>query len=380
MKIRYLRTAIVIVVLAYSASGVRAQKPSKEQKEQAKALASQPIIPLTRGGSLGLPGSTGELSFGAEVGLGAPDLGLALKAFGTAGRLAVAPLLAFEVGVENVQIEVPIAAFAPESVTVRPLPRLQLRNLQSLGLRALVGEGVGTRSSLILQAKVLKCVGARTAGWPAGSATKAECAKIGIRSDGSNQTNLEAWKAALSSEMNGWSAMIGLRFLYDTGAPFAEQPQSVGPAAELAIRYSQAEWAVFLSGSYVWRPEISSTSEEGLRTEGMELHRVSGTLGGYYQWLDAADSAVGQLLPRIGVNVTASRNFWHNRFADETQAQADISGWQLEGTLYVSGHFTNGFGGYLALSMVRPFGHSPEPQFLIRIAPVFGASTAGEGE
>lgn len=88
---------------------------------------------------------------------------------------------------------------------------------------------------------------------------------------------------------------------------------------------------------------------------------------------------LGLLLPRVGAYATLAHANWHNTQATtpEQMALDDVSDWQAEFAIYASGHFSGGFSGLISIGVLAPYGNGREMQAFINVAPSIGAAIGG---
>lgn len=98
------------------------------------------------------------------------------------------------------------------------------------------------------------------------------------------------------------------------------------------------------------------------------------TFGGYYRFNAPLGNV--QTAPRLGGYITYSRNFWTNRFA-VAGADGNITGYSVEGGVFVSGHFSGGFNGLFQMALQRAYGSDSRPQFTFSVVPSLGTAAGG---
>jgi hypothetical protein len=405
------RTTLFLLLCCRAAT---AQESSAAEKAAASAIASQPAITATRGGSLGLPGGAGNsvsALLNNRIATTGADKKYSADFFARIGQLSFS-WFNVEVLGESSSLDIPVVTSSPSSLAMgaRPLPLLQSQTFAQIGarvtirrpfdegryLRWLPGATVDTPHKF--EKFVSKCITARNVMMP--QANEASCGndrvcvaamrvaavfsydqdtakefvgacetlRVSMLTKG-NESDISARTLSAEYKLSGWSGTAGIRALYSATGDVGQT--SGGVAGEAGAQYlsSNFGWFASLSSLYV-TGDKTTTGDTIIQRQGITEARVA--LGFHYQrsWTPFNT----EFLPRVGLFVAYTRNFWNNMFAAQG-TEAKISGNQVEFALYVSGHFSSGFSGLIALSMLKPYGAESDIKWFISLAPVFGAST-----
>jgi hypothetical protein len=337
-----------------------------------KALVSQPMLPALRDGTLGIPSNgAGGVSALINNRIVANTGTYQADFFAQVGRLNLSDRWDFDILGETFSASVPTVGITPPS-SVRPLATLKQMVFESIGFRLNgrpIAKTADTRATRLCL-NYLRAVGAKALT----PAQKAQCvaAKIatdpelypsGITDDKMRDLVTQAQERA----MEGESGMLGGRFLYSGSGS-----NPIGLAGEAAYQYVTKKWSVFASGAWLYLMKTDdSTGATILESEKVNEAKLG--LGGSWTFSGAPGGTSDDVRPRLGIYFSGSRNWWTNPYA-APGTEADIRGYQIEGSLYASGHFTGGFSGLFAFSVIRPYGHESDLQYVISVAPSLGTA------
>jgi hypothetical protein len=326
-----------------------------------KALATATPLSGASAGTLGFP-AMGASGVVAAIKLqGGTDQTTSFDVLAQIGQLRLTSWLALDILGERVTTAVPTATFKPG--TGVPLPRLSPTNLTSVGFRL----HLGVQPAVTEYQKISKCSTYAQAGATVSKAEAEECKAAGV--DLNNA--VEAATALEEAKLKGFYVDVGGRFLYRS-----EQLKgnAAGVAAELTPQFAWRGGAVFLSGAALWLGD-SQGETDGIVSETAKVVELRSTLGVYFRFNKAV--ATTQVAPRVGLYGTYGRNFWVNRFAEAAGTASKVRGYQVEGGVFASGHFSGGFNGLVQFGVRRDFGPDARPAFLFSIIPSIGSDIAG---
>jgi hypothetical protein len=346
-----------------------------------KAEATATPLSAVRGGTLGFPA------------LGAAGIVAALKLQGGSGQttkfdvlaqigqLELSPNFLLDVVAERVTTDVPGATFAAGNG--RPLPKLRETTLTSAGFRLTIAPSRSRDKRQLLSSCLSKVKLGRLAqakvttekDAPARAslqAQRAECTDLGVDVEHpwSDAIAVAAYTELEEREAPPVSFTIGGRFLYRSEDITGNAP---GAAGETTLQFKLGKASMFLSESVLWL-RGSENDVDDLHTTITKVVEARSTIGAYYKF----NAPVGkvQTAPRVGGYAAYARNFWKNPYAEDG-TDARIRGYQLEGGLFVSGHFSGGFNGLIQLGMRRGYGVDSEPQFIFTVVPSLGSDIGG---
>ncbi len=336
----------------------------------AAALASQMPVPALRNGTLGIPSVGGagvsalvNNQIAANTGVYRPDF------FAQIGRLQLSDSWSIDILGETFSAPVPTVALTPPTDTT-PLPTLKLTSFQSIGFRL----GVVIGGKPLNRRDASTCVRLRHMPPPLESPDREMCKKVGIDIPPPDQPvpkDADADKddrflqaAAEERASRGVTLMFGGRFLYGGNST---NPSGLAP--ELALQYLRPKGGFFVSASGLILSQNKDVTGPTI-VQAEKVQELKLGLGGHLQFSKNVLSS--EVLPRVGFYAALSRNRWTNEFAQPAGTQPDIRGAQLEASIYASGHFSGGFSGLIAFSVLRPYGHDPDLQYVLSIAPSLG--------
>jgi hypothetical protein len=328
------------------------------------------MLPALRDGTLGIPSNgAGGVSALINNRIVANTGTYQADFFAQVGRLELSPSWDFDILGETFSASVPTVGITPPS-SVRPLATLKQVVFESIGFRlngshrAKTADTRATRLCL----NYLRAVGAKALT----PAQKDQCVAAsvnpndysgGITDDKMRSSVTQAQEKA----MWGNSGMVGGRFLY---AGSGSNP--VGLAAEGAYQYVGKNWSFFASAAWLYLMKTDDTTGATI-LESEKVNEAKLGLGGSYTFSGATGGTSDDVRPRLGLYASGSRNWWTNPYA-ASGTEADIRGYQLELSAYASGHFTGGFSGLFAFSVIRPYGHESDLQYVISVAPSLGTT------
>ena len=386
-------------------------------KTSQTAAATATPLSGARGGTLGFPA------------MGAPGIVAALSLQGSSGQttkldviaqigqIELLPWLTLDVVVEKVSTDIPTATFTPN--TGRPLAKLIQTDLTSAGFRLRFGRKGANNQQL---RRLSECLTAKRLTFPeakkilnrekakaekkvqdaqavkdakdaditaakqaeaeivqkytakvAEAKAAATCPQV-VPDDAkvpSDADTFEYYQQAAESSNAGWSLSLGTRLLYRTQDIAGSAP---GAAAEFTPQYGfKGGSAIFASGTYLWL-RGNETETDGIHATTSELHEIKTTVGAYYKFNAPLRNV--QTAPRLGGYASFARNFWTNPYPSPG-TDPKIRGYQLEGGVFVSGHFSGGFNGLLQMGLRRSYGVDSKPEFFFAIVPSLGTETGG---
>ncbi len=173
----------------------------------------------------------------------------------------------------------------------------------------------------------------------------------------------------LDRESRGARFTVGVRYLFAPGSQNRESAS--GAAGEFGFQLLTDSASFFVSMAGL---ALSGSREEGPTATLLRLpileYRAS--IGFDFHWATAVALRTN-LRPRVGLYLVAARNHWDNTFA-APGTEAVIDGSYFEGTVYFAGHFSHGFGGLVAFSVVRPYGGRllEDWALTVSVSPVYG--------
>jgi hypothetical protein len=349
--------------------------PSTAGTSTTTAAATASPLSGQRAGTLGFPGNGATGVVAALKIQGGRSESTQFDVLTQIGQLQLAEGIAIDIVAERVSLDVPSTAFTPGTAqaptTPRPLPKLSETGLTSAGFRFRLSPTPPTNSerrrlSVCLNPSATKDV-----------RTRNDCPGLEKRFDLPDTTKattdddrLEAWNRLEEAANIGWSLALGARFLYRSEQITGNAP---GIAGEFTPQLGFSHGALFASESVLWLRD-SQQETDGVEAETSADTESRSTFGGYYRF----NAPIGdvQTAPRIGGYITYSRNFWTNRFAVEG-TESKVSGYDVEGGVFVSGHFSGGFNGLFQMALRRAYGSDSTPQFIFSVIPSLGTAAGG---
>jgi hypothetical protein len=330
-----------------------------------QALASQPLVPALRDGTLGIPSvGAGGVSALINNQIAANSGSYRADFFAQVGRLELSDSWDFDILGETFSTPIPTVAITPPSARP-PLVGLKLETFEAIGFRL----SASTRPKKSITKDARDCLNWRRQPGLALSAAQinsCQAAGVDMNATPTDADDLAALAEAHERAIRGWTFTIGGRLLYA-----GDGTNPVGLAGEVAGQHVGRHFSAFLSGAVLGLRKTQDVTGPTI-VEAERVTEAKLAAGASWRFSRPAGSAETDILPKLGVYVAASRNWWTNPYAT-AGSDADIHGYQLEGSLYTAGHFSGGFSGLFAFSVLRPYGHESDYQYVISVAPSLGS-------
>lgn len=442
MKLRVVRMGATFISLCWAslANGEPSAEPveANAASKTATAGASQPQLPLFRGGSLGVPtpsGATsvqasgvGTLSQERSVGSATADVDFFTKV----GGISLDETFTAEVVGESFKLDVPRVMVGAEGA----LPTITTTEVSSAGLRITYRPAARSykvfgfdpitdatpRADGAISATARELfdgsmgwafsVGARAlhvtlpgddANLVAGTAgelivqrtttrrsSSTSCADTSAQQADAAKKTEDAAKAlkilAEAPDRSEWVASMALdgeRVDEATLAAAATQVAAQAAAAKTsavalrdACKLDDRRSTLFISLSATYLNSQRLPMDGTMALVLPQLTETRATLGWERQ---SGREQRGLLLPRVGAYAALAHANWHNDFATTAEQREldNISDWQAEAAIYASGHFSGGFSGLISVGLLLPYGNDRELQGFINLVPSIGAEIGG---
>lgn len=347
--------------------------PAKPTTKEATSTSSP--LAGNYAGTLGFPGAQNQ-GVVTSVGLRYSGTTVDFDVLAKVGHLDLTPSSSLDVIAEAVRTQVPTAAFVPGQG--RPLPKLQETDLTSVGMRyrwsqASVLSGADLQAQ---QTKLSTCISrAKMPGFQPTPDQRSECTELGVDVDNASVDAYELWKQLEEHSNHGFIVELGSRFLYRSNDLSGN---AAGVAAELTPQWGWGSGALFLSATWLWLTGSDTAAADGAGVAVTPVLNEEKFTAGFYHRFSFVAGAT-QVLPRIGLYGTLYLNQWTNQFASD-RMDKEIRGYQLEGGITASGHFSGGFNGLVTFGVRRPYGANTDLEFFVRFSPSFGSPFDGGAE
>lgn len=372
-------------LLSASPSDAFAQQENDEAltANTAHSLDSLPPVRSPRTGSTGLP-SLGRSNVMAAVAGGYLSDGGDLSIFTQVGNLVVADWLLFSGIGETLRLEVPSATVFDAPMPERNLTALLARrSFATAGFRFVLQPFGGLNGFRNLENRVSDCLARlRTPVNEQDSDdvdARRQCRQVGVDMDrriygGGDlrdaRGDTQEYRKARTRLVRDLAITLGFRGLY---SPEATSTANVlGLVGEVIVQWlPDRHLDLFVSASYIGTYGFTNADELGAERRTLD-NRELRLAGGIQVIADVVDGS-NAVAPRFGGYFSYARNWWDN---DVTRgAPTEVSGFRLEGAVFVSVHAWSGLSFMATGGLARPYGFDSEVEdleFFLRLEPVVG--------